>query len=185
MNLKRTYFIVSLALVVFYTLMCILGEDDYVSDRVVEIHAGNGQVAWMVADFHNWSKWQKDIMNGDSSALTFAGEAMMAGHEMSLVKESTQERFVVKAIYAQPNWVDQVCLERSSRVEGKGDWVESGSLRFEISNGRAGHVALRCIIQQGKVPFWFRGMIFLLGGNDQLNRWNEDNLTQIKAVLEG
>jgi hypothetical protein len=46
-------------------------------------------------------------------------------------------------------------------------------------------VGLRCKIQQGKVPFLFRGMIFVLGGNDQLNRWNEANLLSIKKVLEG
>jgi hypothetical protein len=184
MNLKRTYFIVTLALVVFYTLMCVLGSEDYVSESSIEIHAGNGQVAWMVADFHNWHKWQQNIKEDEIEPI-ITGEAMMAGHAMMLPNGERNERFTLKAIYAQPSWVDQIYFERDVWVNGQKTPAESGNLMFEIYSAKSGNVGLRCKIQQGKVPFLFRGMIFVLGGNDQLNRWNEANLLSIKKVLEG
>ncbi len=185
MNLKRTYFIVALGLMVFYTLMCILGDENYVSERNTEIHAGNAQVSWMVADFHNWHKWQLSISNDDNHLPIITGEAMMAGHSMMFNNEERNERFTLKAIYAQPSWVDQIYFVRDVWVNGQKTTAESGSLMFEITPGKTGNVILKCSIHQGTVPFWFRGMIYILGGNDQLNRWNESNLESIKKVLEG
>ena len=185
MNLKRTYFIVVLGLMVFYTLMCILGDEDYVSESSIEIHAGNAQVSWMVADFHNWHKWQQLLNDGENQSPKIAGEAMMAGHSMMFSSGERNERFTLKAIYAQPSWVDQIYIVRDVWVNGQMTPAESGSLMFEIVQGKSGNIALQCKIHQGKVPFWFRGMIYLLGGNDQLNRWNEENLQSIKKVLEG
>ena len=165
--------------------MCVLGNEDYVSECSVEIHAGNGQVSWMIADFHNWHKWQQILNEEGSQSPVITGEAMMAGHAMMLSSGERNERFILKAIYAQPSWVDQIYFERDVWVNGQMTPAESGSLMFDIFPGKFGNITLECRIHQGKVPFWFRGMIFVLGGNDQLNRWNESNLQSIKKVLEG
>jgi hypothetical protein len=178
MNLKRTYLLVALALFTFYTVLCAITTDDYVSDCKKIIPAGNAQVAWMIADFHNWNRWYPELKSDSSIHTIIAGEAMMSGHSIAWEQNGMQEKFEIKVIYAEPSKIEKVIIHRVAGSE-----QEQGVLEFDLMEDKNGTV-LKSKIAQGKIPFWFKGMIWLLGGNNQLNRWNEENLESIKQQLQ-
>jgi hypothetical protein len=179
-SLLRTYAWVIVMIVMSYAALCLIGPDKYVSSQTIKIRCSNQRLAWALSDFHEWKNWFKDWDAEDSVHFEIIGEPMMAKHGVVFQHNGMSQSMEIKAIYASLDSVDLIQIQRSVRSLEEPDAL----IQFHLSEDDKGMAVVSCSLEQGEIPWPFRGAIWLAGNSYHWDEWNQENLENLKAYLE-
>ncbi len=180
MNLKRTYLWVVSTLSGAYLLVCALSQEKYVSIQQKNINASSEQLAGLIADFDYWKQWYPDAM--DTTVVdSIVGFPFNVGHELTLNRHGVEERFQLKYMLSDSSQVDEIFIQRLIARDGQ----EKGWMKFSFKEMERGNTQLTLEMEQGNIPFLFRGMIAMMQSTNPLVKHNVLCLDRLDRLING
>ncbi len=163
-----------------YIVICSLSQEKYVSVQSKNINASSEQLAGLIADFHYWKQWYPDAM--DTMVVdSISGFPFNVGHELTLNRHGVEERFQLKYMLSDSTQVDEIFIQRVIAQNGQ----EKGWMKFSFKETEKGSTQLKLEMEQGDIPFLFRGMIALMQSTNPLVKHNVLCLDQLDRLING
>lgn len=163
-----------------YLLVCAFSQEKYVSIQQKSMNASSEQLAGLIADFDYWKQWYPDAM--DTSVVdSIAGFPFNVGHELTLNRHGIEERFQLKYMLSDSSQVDEIFIQRVIAQNGQ----EKGWMKFSFKEMEKGSTQLILEMEQGNIPFLFRGMIAMMQSTNPLVKHNVLCLDQLDRLING
>lgn len=163
-----------------YLLVCTFSQEKYVSIQQKNMNASSEQLAGLIADFDYWKQWYPDAM--DTSVVdSISGFPFNVGHELTLNRHGIEERFQLKYMLSDSSQVDEIFIQRVIAQNGQ----EKGWMKFSFKEMEKGSTQLILEMEQGNIPFLFRGMIAMMQSTNPLVKHNVLCLDQLDRLING
>ena len=180
MNIKWTYLWVVISLFSGYVLLCFLGPVTYYSKQERVIEASSTQLAGLIGDFHYWSEWNPDVLD-TSNIVSIDGAPFVVGHQMVLKRRGVPEELQLKFMFSDSSVVDQIFIQRLTDITDN----DKGWVKFTFAHPSPGNTHLTIEMEQGSIPFLFRGMIWMMQSSHPLDDYNQLCLENLQRLISG
>ncbi len=180
MNIARTYLWVVLSLFSVYILLCYWGPVTYHSKKERKIEASSNQLSGLIADFHYWEEWNPDLLD-TTHVVSIEGEPFVVGHRLTLTRRGVPEELQLKYMLSDTAVVDEIFIQRSiDSID-----VDKGWVKFIFKNQTKESTLLTIEMEQGTIPFFFRGMIWMMQSAHPLDDYNQSCMDNLERLTNG
>jgi hypothetical protein len=170
------------SLVLLYVIACLVGPSELKVTRSITINAPANEVFVQVGDFSNWSKWSMWSQRDKNMQSTFEGDPMMVNHKWTWKStEGNGSEIITSVIPNQEIKSDLLFEGFEDPNRSTFTFKESGSNDGSVP-GTTCTTEVAWTMDMGKIPFMFRGMMFMFQG--RLIEDFEGGLANLKKVCE-
>ena len=180
MKLKTTYFIVAAILVIIYVTLCFFGPVKYVAKQSKKLNASSVQLSGLIGDFNYWKEWNPDVLD-TTNKYEIQGLPFTVGHEMKMNRYGVDEKLTLRYMFSDSAKVDEIFIQRVtlSQEENKG-WM-----KFTFGEAPKSMTVLTIEMEQGEIPFLFRGMIWMMQSANPLDKHVQACLENMDRLVNG
>lgn len=164
-----------LAILAAYVVFCFIGPKDFNVTRTVRVGAAPEAIFEEISNFQNWASWSPWAKRDPEMINQFAGDAGTVGHSQTWEskKEGSGSQTIVELR-------ENEFMRTELRFKG---WDGSNFSNF-ILEQVGDTTALTWTMEGGDLPFFFRGLMYLMGGKKAIENDYDQGLADLKALAE-
>jgi effector-binding domain-containing protein len=175
MRFLKIFLLIILAVVAAYIVFCFLGPKDFNISRSVTVGTAPGAVFGEVADFSKWNSWSPWNLADTAMQRAYAGEPGTVGHKNEWVSES-QGSGSQEIVEVRPGEF----IRTELRFKGWDEPNYSNWLFEEAGDS----TRVTWTMEGSEIPFFFRGLMMIMGGRSMLEKDYETGLANLRSVAE-
>jgi len=175
MKFLRIFLFIVLAVLAAYIVFCFIGPKSFDTTRSVTVGASPASVFEEISDFHKWPAWSPWARRDTAMVNTYNGEPGTVGH-INEWESKTEGNGNQKITEVRSNEFIRTELRFK-------DW-DGVSVSDWMLEPAGDSTKVTWTMDGDELPFFIRGLMFLMGGGDMISKDYETGLASLKKVAE-